>query len=171
MKTFIIFAIIILIRIISAAVKKNKVVPEDPRRKRIDPQVNVPYSRKTDSIDYQEQRRVIQKAADDKIEYNLAYETVEDTTDSYATSDDTNPGSAYEQQSEDILTVSEHQQVSHFKRNQGLTAADHREADLAFTTGANSMQANMQNRMVAKDLKKFVIIKEILDKPKALKHK
>ncbi len=170
MKTFIIFAVIILIRIIAAAMKKKKpAIDETLRQKMAEQARNKHLTEAKANVRSLQNLQNMKRTVPNDEEYEVAYQEKENTTDIYRTDDDSNAHRAYEQRSEDVLTVSEHQEVSHFRKNVGLTAADHRASDIEFEQGSAQARGEADSRYTTDAFKKFIIAKEIFDKPKALK--
>ncbi len=150
--------------------KKKKPVVDDTLRQKLAEQARNKHLSEAAANVRSEQKiqRMKRTVANDQ-EYEVAYQQEESTADIYATVDDSNAHDAYEQRSEDILSVSEHQAVSHFRKNVGLTAADHRASDIEFEQGSARARGIADSRYTTDAFKKFIIAKEIFDKPKALK--
>lgn len=107
----------------------------------------------------------------DDAEMNSAY--LINNEEGYATSEDKNSESAYQNTTEDILTTSEHEAVSHFTRNVGFTDSERRNQNTEEAAyQSNVITPKKGNRLLSltpDSYRQFIIAKEIFDKPKSMR--
>ncbi len=171
---FIILAFFILRMILAQKKKGQQAQTEATRLKKAEERLraqraSAPAPRLAAQREARPMTTITRTTSDDAVA-SAAYADNSGYGEGYATQEDTNTESGYgaANRSEDELTASEHDAVSHFLKNTGLSDLD-RKVEAKEEQEAYSKVAVKKAFVTKENFRQFIIAKEIFDKPKAMK--
>ncbi|HET9137301.1 MAG TPA: hypothetical protein VFO76_11740 [Candidatus Kapabacteria bacterium] len=169
MKVFLIIVGILILRMLLSRGKKSMDKQNDLAKKMIEQARRKREAESAANVRTIKQQLSGRTTTDDH-ESNFAYDNA---AIGYATEEDSNSESAYQNTPEDILTSSEHQEVSHFKKNQGFTDSERQSQNVdeaAYQRGdSQEKKTNSLISLTPDSYRKFIIAKEIFDKPRSMR--
>jgi len=171
MKVFLIILAILFLRMLLARGKKSVQKQNDLAKKIADQARRNHQTEIADTVRLIKAPQLSSRTTTDDVEMNSAY--VIDNDQGYAAAEVVQTESANQLASEDILTTSEHEAVSHFKSNVGFTDKERRDQnteEAAYQLNVNTSKKGGRLISLTPDsYRKFIVAKEIFDKPRSMR--